>query len=69
VKPTKSAFDGDKFVEISDAKMPEFIASYTKWQARRAGLNGRFVYLQTLAIFAALFTGICVAFSCLVGPH
>jgi len=40
MKPTKTVFDGEKFVEISDAERPQFVAAYHARQEKRAASRG-----------------------------
>jgi hypothetical protein len=51
MKFTKTVFDGEKFVEISDAERPKFVAAYHAWQEKRAKINDRIMFVQDYAFF------------------
>jgi hypothetical protein len=51
MKQTKTVWNGEKFTEISDAQMPELIATYRERQDQRAKVNGRIMSVQVYAFF------------------
>jgi hypothetical protein len=51
MKQTKTMWDGEEFVEVSDADMPEFIAAYHKRAGRRAKVNDRIMFVQDYVFF------------------
>jgi hypothetical protein len=51
MKETKTVWDGEKFAEISDAQMPEFIAAYHERADQRAKVNDRIMFVQDSAFF------------------
>lgn len=59
MKQTKTVWDGEKFTEISDAQMPEFIVAYRKRADQRAKVYRRFAELEGLAFFVI---PVCVLF-------
>jgi hypothetical protein len=51
MNPTKTAWDGSKFVKISDEQMPEFIAACRGRQDQRAKVNARIMSVQYWVFF------------------